>query len=274
MLGRRVDTGCLIVASLALIWACGGPEREIEKGLGAHVLFFSNFEKGVDALTATGSELAELDGAHTQHLQTGGRVDGYVAFQSEAGALSYTAMGNFPYDESQSWSGGVSFWLAVDPAGLETDFPEPFHVGKRWDDAVIFVDFDKKRTPYALRFGCYPDKTQEITDQILRERVIRLEDINWNSDEWHHIVITWSNFNSGKADGQWALFVDGAEIDRKTNLQQNISWNISARTVRFNHHRYAGKLDEIAIFDKMLTHKDVIYLKNPRRPLNKLLEKD
>ncbi len=274
MLGRRVDTGCLIVASLALIWACGGPARETEKGLGAHVLFFSNFEKGVDALTAMGSEFADFDGAHWQHLKTGGQVDGCVAFQNEAGALNYTAMGNFPYDESQSWSGGVSFWLAVDPAGLETDFPEPFHVGKEWDDAVIFVDFDKKRKPYALRFGCYPDKTQEITDQILLERVIRLEDINWNSDEWHHIVITWSNFNSGKADGQWALFVDGAEIDRKTNLQQNISWNISARTVRFNHHRYAGKLDEIAIFDKMLTHKDVIYLKNPRRPLNKLFEKD
>ena len=265
---------CIVIASLSLTWACSGPEKEIEEGLSTQVLFFSNFEKGVDAFTATGSELAELDGEYTRYLSTAGKVDGHLVFQSEAGALKYAADGNFPYKQNQSWSGGVSFWLGVDPARLEADFPEPFHIGRRWDDAVIFVDFDKKRKPYALRFGCYPDKAREITDQTVQERVIRFQDIGWKADAWHHIVVTWSNFNSGRADAQWALFVDGTEIGRKTGLRQDITWNISDFQISFNHYKYGGRLDEIAIFDKMLTPADVKYLYHPRRPLNKLLKKD
>ena len=59
----------LTLALLGLVAAgCGGPEKEIEWKLQEHVLFFSNFEKGVDALSSAGSILAEIDGAHEKDI--------------------------------------------------------------------------------------------------------------------------------------------------------------------------------------------------------------
>ena len=274
----------------ALAWAsgCGGPEKEIELSLKEHVLFFSNFEKGVDALSCAGSPLADIVAdARTRTVpegdEAGGHlVDGYLVFEKDAGALSYAAKGNFPYSRNTPWSGGVSFWLSTDTSSdLEGSFAEPFHIGRNegnafpWNDAVVFVDFDNKNPPPVLRFGCYPNKEQEITDEMVDRRVIRVENINWKRNKWHHIAITWTNFNSGKSDAEWALFIDGVEKGRKKGIRQDITWNMNEQVVRFNHDRkYVGKMDEIAIFDKMLTSGDTKYLSKPRRPLNVLLKKD
>ena len=100
----------LPVFSAALFLACGGPDEAIEKNLRQHVLFFSNFEKGVDALDGEGAPLADFDTANTNHITTGGNPDGYLQFNAGAGALSYPAQANFPYKANQAWSGSVAFW--------------------------------------------------------------------------------------------------------------------------------------------------------------------
>jgi len=269
---------CVLIAG---VLSCGGPEKAVEEKLSDHVLFFSNFEKGVDALSSAGSTLAEIDGALTTHHITEGvwetekTSDGYISFSEGSGALIYKAKDNFPYLGRKPWAGSVAFWMGVNPeTELKANYPEPFHVGKKWDDAVIFVDFDKKHGPPALRFGCYPDKLGEVSDEMVEKRVIRVENVNWKSSEWHHIVITWENFNSGKADAEWALYVDGKERGRKKNLKQDISWDLDAQTIRFNHYKYQGKIDDIAVFDVSLDSKEVAYLFKPRIPLNNLLKKD
>lgn len=257
---------------------CGGPEKAIEENLQAHVLFFSNFEKGVDALSCAGSPLAVIDGARTTHHHTGGMVDGYLAFEKDAGALSYAAKGNFPFSKT-SFSGAVSFWMGVDPSkDLDANFPEPFHIGKKsgksfsWDDAVIFVDFTKP--PRQLRFGCYSDKQGEVSDEMVENRVINVSGLTWKAEEWHHVVVTFENFNSGKPDASWVFYLDGNEVGRKSGLRQDLSWEIESLVVRFNHYKYPGKVDEIAIFDKFLTSDEARYLSKPKRPLNELLKKD
>ncbi len=273
-------TGATALVLLTLMLGCGGQERKIEASLLNHVLFFSNFEKGFDALSCAGPDLAVFETANPPRREdSGGKVDGYLSFAGDASTLSYGARENFPYNNSKAWSGAVSFWLSVDPSrDLEANYPEPFHIGKKqdnaypWDDAVLFVDFTKP--PRALRFGCYPNKTREVSDEMVNQRVIRVENLNWKSDEWHHIVITWKNFNSGAADAEWALFVDGVEKGRKSGLRQDITWNMADQVVRLNHYKYTGKIDEIAIFDKMLMPEEAQYLYNPRLPLNTLLKKD
>jgi hypothetical protein len=275
---RRCHTW-LAAAALCLSAAvgCGGPEKEIEDSLRQSVIFFSNFEKGVDALASAGSVLAQIDGARTQRHAAGGVVDGYLTFEADADPLRYEARGNFPYSES-TWSGAVSFALQVDPAKLSAKWPEPFHIGKKvdkslpWDDAVIFVDFTP--APRALRFGCYPDKANDVTDEVVESHVIRLDDVDWSGDEWHHVVITWANFNSGKADAEWALFVDGAEIGRKRGLRHDVTWNLDDKLMRFNHTGYVGSIDEIAVFTKLLTPGEAAYLAKPKKRLNELLKKD
>lgn len=262
--------GAVGIALLAVA-ACGGPEKAIEEKLEASVLFYSNFEKGVDALWAEGNRSADFDGANTRHHLNKGVIDGSVEFESGATAMSYDARSNLAYSSS-AWGGAVSFWIATDVSALEADFPEPFHVGKlAWDDAVIFVDFTKP--PRALRFGCYPDKTGDVTDAMVEKHVIEVPNIGWKADEWHHVVISWNNFNSGKADAEWTLYIDGVEKGSKTGRLMDMTWDISDVTVRFNHYKFTGQMDEIAIFNGPLTAAEAAYLHKPLKPLNVLLKK-
>lgn len=264
------------VLCIGILIACAGPEEAIEESLREHVLFFSNFEEGVDALDSEGEPLANFDTANTNHIDSGGAYDGFLQFNTGSGALSYNAKDNFPYKANQAWSGSVAFWLNVNTAEFEADYPEPFHIGKRvsgdfpWDDAVIFIDF--KKSENALRFGCYPDKKQEISDQMVADRLITVP-ANWKGDKWHHIAMTWTNFNSGKADATWSLYIDGELKGSKGPIEQKVTWDIENQVVRFNHYRFPGKIDEIAIFSKALTKDEVEYLTKPLKPLNKLFYK-
>mgnify|MGYP004000777137 CR=1 FL=1 len=265
----------LPVVLLGLL-ACASPEETIEQNLRQHVLFFSNFEKGVDAFDGEGESLADFDTANTNHMKSGGNPDGFLQFNPGASALSYKAKANFPYNPNQAWSGSVAFWLNVNTSTFEADFPEPFHIGKRipgdfpWDDAAIFIDF--KKSDNVLRFGCYPDKAQEISNQMVADRVISVP-ANWKSGQWHHITITWSNFNSGKADATWSLYIDGELKGQKGPISQKVTWNIDNQVIRFNHYKFPGKIDEIAIFSKALTPDEIKYLTAPKKPLNKLFNK-
>ena len=280
---RRTTYHHLVGATLALLGflvaGCGGPEKQIEQKLREHVLFFSNFEKGVDALSSAGSILAELDGARTRHLLTDGVQDGYLTFEQDAEALAYAASGNIGYLPNKAWSGAVSFWLGVDPAkDLVADYPEPFHIGKRsgnafpWDDAVISVDFTKP--PRSLRFGVYPNKVGEISDEMVDANVISVPGLKWKSTEWHHVLITWQNFNSGKGNAEWALFLDGKESGRKKGIQIDVTWDMGSQVLRYNHYKYTGKMDEVAVFDTFMNAADARYLHAPKLPLNVLLKKD
>ena len=271
----RLTYAVLSILAAVLVHACGGPEKAIEESLRANVLFFSNFEKGVDALDSLGDPLANFDTANTRHIEDGGAANGYLSFGSEAGALNYASRANFPYKANRAWSGSIAFWLKVDVSSFEANYPEPFHIGKKdntgypWDDAVIFLDF--KKSEKTLRFGCYPNKTQEITDQMVAERVISVP-ANWRN-EWHHIVLTFSNFNSGRNDAEWALFVDGVEKGRKRGLRQDMAWNAADLTMRFNHYKYPGQIDEIAVFEKVLNAADAKYLTAPKKKLSELFYK-
>ncbi len=282
----KTATRALLACTTILgIGACGGPEKAIEDSLREHVIFFSNFEKGVDALWSEGDTRASIDGAKTRHQLSDGVAtaekvsDGYLQFQTGSGALAYAVEKNFPYSES-TWEGGASFWLSVDPEALSEDYPEPFHAGKKdggypWDDGVIFVDFSKA-PGRSLRFGCYPNKADqkaELSDEAVAQHVIEAAGISWKADEWHHVAIGWKNFNSGQSNAEWALYVDGTEVGRKTGMRLDISWNTADLPFRFNHYGYAGKIDEIAVFKKMLTADEAKYLHQPKRPLNALLKK-
>ena len=87
------------------------------------------------------------------------------------------------------------------------------------------------------------------------------------------MAIGWKNFNSGQSDAEWVLYVDGKEAGRKTGMQLDISWNTTDLPLRFNHYGYAGKIDEVAVFNKMLSPEEARYLHSPKRALNILLKK-
>ena len=87
----------------------------------------------------------------------------------------------------------------------------PFTLGKKRVENIpgtmqSYLSISKK--PMA-RFGldAIPTKEQPVTDDVVAARVISVP-VNWGANDWHHIAIAWSNFNSGKADAEWALYIE------------------------------------------------------------------
>ena len=121
------------VAAVCFI-SCGGPEKKIEEKLAANVLFFANFDdrSRFEAMTKKKGTVAAMEtSSPPRHEFTGGKEDGFVSFANGATYLSYQAKDNFPYRAGGPWSGGVSFWLSVDPnSDFKEKFPEPFSIGK------------------------------------------------------------------------------------------------------------------------------------------------
>ena len=60
----------------------------------------------------------------------------------------------------------------------------------------------------------------------------------------------------------------------KRGIRIDVAWDIDNQVLRFNHYKYTGKMDEIAVFDTFLTKADARYLHAPKLPLNVLLKKD
>ncbi|MFT5365327.1 MAG: hypothetical protein ACI8V2_000264, partial [Candidatus Latescibacterota bacterium] len=76
-----------------------------------------------------------------------------------------------------------------------------------------------------------------------------------------------------KPDATWSLYLDGEHKGQKGPIAQQVTWNMDDQVMRFNHHKFPGKIDEIAVFSKALTADEIKYLTNPKKPLNKLFYK-
>ena len=86
--------------------------------------------------------------------------------------------------------------------------------------------------------------------------VVRVVDVGFQAEDWHHIAFTWSNFDTGREDAEAALYIDG---EWKGNIgPRNITmdWDIEQTGV-YVAVNYVGLLDELMIFDRALTAEEV-----------------
>ena len=70
--------------------------------------------------------------------------------------------------------------------------------------------------------------------------------------KWTHIVYTWESFNTGRADGVARLYLDGAPRGALSPRQQTFTWD-PAETKMALGLNYIGLLDDLAVFNRMLT---------------------
>lgn len=45
---------------------------------------------------------------------------------------------------------------------------------------------------------------------------------NWRPGQWHHVAVTWNNLNSGQADAELCLVVDGQRVGHRSGLRLDI----------------------------------------------------
>lgn len=160
------------------------------------------------------------------------------------------------------WAGSVSLWLRLDPdRDLAPGYCDPFQfVGAKWADGALFVEFTKDHNPRHFRYGIFPQtplwnpqnkKLEEMTDA--ERPMVPVRRPIFGRDRWTHILITFANLNSGRADGRGTLYVDGERIGTSEGWTHTFNWTDPAQTALTLGLNYAGLIDDLAVFNRELT---------------------
>ena len=75
----------------------------------------------------------------------------------------------------------------------------------------IWFDFNDAK-PRDLRMGVFPAVPAGqtgIPESDPQAPLIRVPGIGFKNDAWHHVVLTWANFDTGRPDAHAALYIDG-----------------------------------------------------------------
>lgn len=219
----------------------------------------------VDADIARGSASATKNPSVASYDPQAGRFGGALVFEARdhgwaEDEFTYAARDNFPYSES-AFAGTISLWLLCDPdADLSADYPvDPFHISRHAADASFYLDLTKPNdwrygSPRKLRFGFYNDSPEQ--NMFVGGQLIVAGELGWHDRRWHHVVATWQNANSGRADGQAALYIDGRLRGTMEGYEHRLTWNVDDLTIGLGQ-RLAGKIDELLILDLDLSAEQV-----------------
>lgn len=198
-------------------------------------------------------------------LSQGGRFGGALKFSRSTGPMVFfRAERNFP-EMTRDWSGTVSFWLSTDPVmELNEGFCDPIQItSKAWDDASVFVEFEKRPTGIPFRLGVYADKSvwnptnRKFADIPVAERPLAaVEKPPFGAGQWTHIAVVLSHFNTGKADGLSQLYLNGKLAGQISPRTQTLTWSQDQAAIMLGLS-YIGLMDDLAIFDRALTPAEV-----------------
>jgi len=255
------------------------PAAESAPSLRAALLLHASFDKGLDADFAVGDAklytaptgnrksaqpglpegglvlLARGEGRHGDALRFTKKMKPTVFYRGEKN-LGYT---------TNNWSGSASFWLRLDPdKDLEPGYCDPLQfVAQSWGQGNMFVEFSKDHTPRHFRYAILavtrywnpknlgwevlPDAERPMAP-VLKPPFAR--------ERWTHVAFTFGNVNSGKKDGWGKLYLDGEYQGQFTGWQNTFNWDVSQSAVTLGLS-YVGWFDELALFNRPLTDKEV-----------------
>ena len=214
-----------------------------------------------------------------QHAVGAGRFGDALRFTKRRSPLVFfRADRNMPYAAS-NWSGTVSFWLQVDPQGeLEPGFCDPVQITPRaWNDAAFFVEFEKRPESIPFRLGVYADtdvwnpakrKFEEIPAS--ERPLVTVADPPFAAKKWTHVVFTFERFNTGRADGEARLYLDGEPRGVLSARQQTFTWDPQQAIIGLGLS-YIGLLDELSIFSRALDAGEVAALNRLRAGVSELV---
>lgn len=277
--------GAIVAATLFTGYAASPVSFNTKRDLALALTFHAPFDKTPDATYALGDkrihwgpqwgaprevqpglpvgrpvEIAFMQGRYRDALRFNRKIKEVIAFK---------AAGNIPY-RTANWNGTVSFWLRLSPDDdLEPGYCDPIQITpKAWDNAAFFTEFTKDEKPREFRLGAYADPAvwnpgnRKWDDMPMSEKpLVAVVNPPFSRDRWTHVVFTWENFNTGRADGVAKLYVDGALRGEVSARTQTFTWD-PAQTLIMLGLSYTGWMDDLAVFKRALTLSEVTALKN------------
>lgn len=164
----------------------------------------------------------------------------------------------------ENWSGSISFWLKLDPnKDLPPGYCDPLFITPRvFNDGALWVDFSDK-SPRHFRHGAIPDR--KIWDPNLQDfdkipeaerPLVAVKQPPFSSENWTHIVITFTDFNTGKPNGVSTLYLNGVAVGKVPVREQTYTWDAAESTAVMGIS-YIGLFDELSFFNRELTAVEV-----------------
>lgn len=207
------------------------------------------FEKGVDPKVL---RIAKQKGI------SGGALE-VITLQARGGRAYFPVKGNLAFKKG-GWGGSLSVWCKINPdTMLRTKFCDPIQITQKGaGNGGLWFDFNDAK-PRDLRHGAFPavpEGQKGITEADPKAPMVRVPGVGWKADDWHHVVLTFANLDTGKADAVTALYIDGKLIGEVKGRAIAMDWDIDKANVYFALG-YIGLLDELALFNRPLTADEV-----------------
>jgi hypothetical protein len=206
--------------------------------------------------------------------KSGGALE-CIGVLPDNGRVYFPAKGNVAFKKG-GWSGSVSTWIKTDPDKLlKTKFCDPVQITQKGaNDGGVWFDFNDKK-PRDMRMGTFPavpKGEKGISEDDAKAPMVWVRKVGFKADDWHHVVLTWKNFDTGKADAVATLYVDGKKIGEVKDRAIAMDWDVEKAGI-YVAINYIGLLDEFAIFNRELSAEQVKLLHEEPGLLAKLKKK-
>jgi formylglycine-generating enzyme required for sulfatase activity len=191
------------------------------------------------------------------------------------GRIFVPVKGNLAY-KADGWSGSVSMWCKTNPDEmLKTKFCDPVQITQKGaGNGGLWFDFNDAK-PRDLRHGAFPmipEGKKGIGEDDPNAPMVRVPKIGWKKDDWHHVVLTWENLDTGKDNAVTSLYIDGKLIGQVKNRAIAMGWDVEKAGI-YTAISYIGLIDEMALFGRALTAAEVVALQKKPDMLTSLKKK-
>jgi hypothetical protein len=158
------------------------------------------------------------------------------------------------------WGGAVSLWCNTDPNELiKAKFCDPIQITQKGaGNGGIWFDYNDAR-PRDMRHGAFPavpEGQKPIAESDPQAPLVRVPQIDWKAGDWHHVVLNWQNFDTGRDDAVSSLYIDGKRIGEIRGRAIAMDWDVEKAGV-YVAVNYVGLLDELGLFGRALTADEV-----------------
>lgn len=273
-----------IIALFLSFTALAQSSENLSRALTLH----ASFDQGLDADFARGDK--------TCYVRQGKGVLPAVANEEVkvvpgagrfGGALHFTRKGSFfPHFKGaevlnyndKSWSATVSIWLRLDPdRDLEPGYCDPVQiVGNDSKKGFIFLEWSKDETPRFFRFAIRPlfhiwnpGNVQWADIPIDKRPMVQVAGAPFSRELWTHVVFSFENINSKDQKPVGKLYLNGEPKGGIENWDLTFGWD-PAQVLLVLGASYVGHMDDLAVFNRVLTDaevKQLFGLKNGAREL-------
>lgn len=295
----RFSVRYFIISSLVLTSLGVGPSFAQDSSvaaLGKALSFHASFDNGPDADFARGdralwqaasmNKRAEAtkglpNGGEVKLVPGAGRFGGALRFSKSAGPMVFFKAKDNLAMPTANWSGTISFWLNTDPVNeLREGFCDPIQfTSKQWDDAAIFVEFEKRPAGIPFRLGVYADKLvwnptgRKFADIPPAERPLAsVEKPPFAAGKWTHVAVVFEKFNTNQPNGLATLYLDGTKSGELAGREQTFTWDPQQAALMLGLG-YVGMMDELAVFDRALSADEIKTLYGLKSGVGELVTK-